>query len=145
MRRRTSRDTPRDRGAVAIEFALLLPVLLLLLFGIIDFGRALNASITLTQAAREGARLAAVADANGVPNTSATVTTRTQAAAPGLTGVAVAVTTCPVNAGAGVNAVVRAQFAFRFVTPVAPIARMFGATIAPAMNLTATGVMPCET
>ena len=65
MRRRTARNTPRDRGAAAVEFALLLPVLLLLVFGIIDFGRALNASITLTQAAREGARLAAVAERTG--------------------------------------------------------------------------------
>jgi glucokinase len=37
-----------------VEFALLLPLVLLMLFGIIDFGRALNAQITITQAAREG-------------------------------------------------------------------------------------------
>ena len=54
----------RDRGATAVEFALLLPLLLLIVFGIIDFGRALNAQITLTQAAREGARLAALGEAN---------------------------------------------------------------------------------
>ncbi len=52
----------RDRGATAVEFALVLPLLLLLVFGIIDFGRALNAQITLTQAAREGARLEALGD-----------------------------------------------------------------------------------
>ena len=60
MRRRLARSAARDRGAAAVEFALLLPVLLLLVFGIIDFGRALNAQITLTQAAREGARIAAL-------------------------------------------------------------------------------------
>ena len=46
----------RDRGSVAVEFALVLPVLLLIVFGIIDFGRALNAQIELTGAAREGAQ-----------------------------------------------------------------------------------------
>ncbi len=40
--------------------------LLLIVFGIIDFGRALNAQITLTQAAREGARLAALGEPNVV-------------------------------------------------------------------------------
>lgn len=50
----------RDRGAAAVEFALVVPMLLLLVFGIIDFGRMLNVKITLTQAAREGARAAAV-------------------------------------------------------------------------------------
>ncbi len=59
-RRRRAASDSRDRGSVAVEFALLLPVLLLLIFGIIDFGRAINAQITLTQAAREGARLASL-------------------------------------------------------------------------------------
>src|SRR5215469_8933308 len=86
-----------DRGAAAVEFALLLPVLLFILFGIIDFGRALNAQITITQAAREGARL----DALNQPN----VGPRTQAAATGLSGVSVTVVaSCPPNAGQGVNA-----------------------------------------
>ena len=39
-----------------LEFALVLPVLLLLVFGIIEFGRAYNAQITLSHAAREAAR-----------------------------------------------------------------------------------------
>jgi Flp pilus assembly protein TadG len=51
-------------GAAAVEFALVLPIILLLLFGIIEFGRAWNVRQTLTDAAREGARLAAVG--NGV-------------------------------------------------------------------------------
>jgi len=46
-----------DRGAVAVEFALVLPLLLAILYGILDFGRAYNAQETLTQAARVGARL----------------------------------------------------------------------------------------
>jgi Flp pilus assembly pilin Flp len=50
----------REDGAAAVEFALLLPLLVLLLFGFIQFGLAFNARIQATNAAREAARLAAV-------------------------------------------------------------------------------------
>lgn len=49
-----------ERGAVAVEFALLAPVLVMLLLGIAEFGRAYNAQITLTNAAREGVRVMAI-------------------------------------------------------------------------------------
>jgi Flp pilus assembly protein TadG len=49
-----------ERGAVAVELAILLPVLLVILLGIVEFGRVFNAQISLTQAAREGARVMAV-------------------------------------------------------------------------------------
>ena len=47
-------------GAAAVEFALLLPLLVLLLFGIIEFGVAFNTRIQATNAAREAARQAVV-------------------------------------------------------------------------------------
>jgi Flp pilus assembly protein TadG len=45
-----------ERGAVAAEFALLLPLLLIILFGIIDFGMMMYSREIVTNAAREGAR-----------------------------------------------------------------------------------------
>jgi len=45
-----------QRGAVAAEFALLLPVLLMILFGIIEFGMMMYGREIVTNAAREGAR-----------------------------------------------------------------------------------------
>jgi Flp pilus assembly pilin Flp len=51
----------RDQeGAAAVEFALLLPLLVLLLFGMIEFGFAFNTRIQATNAAREAARRAVV-------------------------------------------------------------------------------------
>ena len=47
-------------GAAAVEFALILPCLLALVFGIFQFGIAFNNWITITNAAREGARLASI-------------------------------------------------------------------------------------
>lgn len=49
-----------ERGAAAVEFALLAPVLIMLLLGIMEFGRAYNAQITLSNAAREGVRVMAI-------------------------------------------------------------------------------------
>jgi Flp pilus assembly protein TadG len=45
-----------ERGAVAAEFALLLPVLLTILFGIIEFGMIMYGREIVTNATREGAR-----------------------------------------------------------------------------------------
>jgi len=49
-----------DRGTAAVEFALIMPLLVLLIFAIVDLGRMLNAQIVLTEAAREGARATAL-------------------------------------------------------------------------------------
>jgi Flp pilus assembly protein TadG len=43
-----------------VEFALVLPLLILILFGAIDLGRVFHAAITITNAAREGARYIAL-------------------------------------------------------------------------------------
>jgi Flp pilus assembly protein TadG len=53
-----------ERGAAAVEFALLLPLLVALLFGFVEFGIAFNTKIQATNAAREGARIAVVGVSN---------------------------------------------------------------------------------
>lgn len=45
-----------ENGQSLVEFAIVVPVLLLLLIGIVEFGWLFNGQITLTAAAREGAR-----------------------------------------------------------------------------------------
>lgn len=60
------RDALRDeRGVVAVELALVLPILLVFLFIVVDFGRALNYSNDANQIAANGARFAAVNDYPG--------------------------------------------------------------------------------
>ena len=57
--RPTSRSTRRrSRGQSLVEFALVLPVFLLILSGILDFGFLLYSRMTVINAAREGARVA---------------------------------------------------------------------------------------
>jgi Flp pilus assembly pilin Flp len=65
-------STRGQDGAAAVEFALLLPLLVVLLFGFIQFGMAFNTRIQATNAAREAARLAVVgiddwSNVGGVP------------------------------------------------------------------------------
>jgi Flp pilus assembly protein TadG len=56
-----------QQGAYAVEFAILMPVLLLLLFGIVDFGHCISMKQIMVNAAREGARYGTVyqTDASG--------------------------------------------------------------------------------
>ena len=120
-----------ERGSVVVEFALVLPILMLLLFGIIEFGRGYNAKIQLTSAVREGARKVALG------GTTAEAVTITKDAAPGLNGNSITVTvveSCGVNPPPGSNARVQASYPFGYDIPL-----FRSATV----TLSVTGVMRC--
>jgi Flp pilus assembly protein TadG len=70
----------RERGAVAVEFALVAPILLALVAGIVEFSHAYNLQISVTQAAREAARTMAIKDDQSKAALAAV------AGAPGLNG-----------------------------------------------------------
>ena len=84
---RVSRD---ERGATAVEFGLIAPVLLLILAGIVDFGITLNNYLELTDAVRVGARQFAIAGSTTTPMSSAT--TALKAAAANLTPGSITIT-----------------------------------------------------
>ena len=65
------RRTDRERGATAVEMALVLPVLVAILLGIIDFSRVFSAEQTLTFAAREGVRAMALENSATTARTAA--------------------------------------------------------------------------
>ena len=69
-RRRAQLRPVRRRGATVVEFALIVPILLALLMGIIEFAWMARAQLTVANAAREGIRFAALG------NTSTNVRTR---------------------------------------------------------------------
>jgi Flp pilus assembly protein TadG len=60
VRRCARRFLRAERGAAAVEFAIVVPVLLTLVLAIIDFGRLMFVTASLTAAVRDGARVAAV-------------------------------------------------------------------------------------
>lgn len=66
-----------ERGATAVEFAVILPILIVLVFGIIAFGFGFARWVALTNGAREGARYMAINSA-GDPGAEAQAITRAQ-------------------------------------------------------------------
>jgi Flp pilus assembly protein TadG len=66
----------REDGQALVEFALVLPLLAVLLFAVIQFGIAFNNYVTLTDAVRAGARNAAVARFASSPGAEAEVAVR---------------------------------------------------------------------
>lgn len=107
-----SRRATWDRGSSAVEFALVMPLLLLMLFGIIDFGRLTYERINVTAAAYEGARN------SGLKGTLTTVTAAAQAASGGLSIVVTGTTQlgCP-TPGVETTVTVARPSPFRFYTP----------------------------
>lgn len=68
-----------EQGQTMTEFALVLPILALLLFAVIQFGIVFNNYVTLTDAARAGARRAAVSRQSSDPVGSTNTATRNSA------------------------------------------------------------------
>lgn len=62
MRAPRGRLSRTDAGAAAVELALVLPILLLVAFGIVNFGILFSQQLTINNGVREGARRAVVAD-----------------------------------------------------------------------------------
>lgn len=116
-----------------------MPVVLLILFGIIDMGRLLQQYIQLTEAAREGARLGAL---NG---TAATV----QAKVNGIVGTTAApsvtqtITLCTANSQAGTDAKVVLTRAYQPITPMVALVKLIGGQNMATITMSATGVMSC--
>ena len=122
-----------ERGAAAVEFALVAPLLLLLVLGIAEFGRAYNISTTLSAAAREGARTMALQNSTSAARAAA------QAAAPGVSlsssQISVTPAACPA-AGTGSTTLVTVRITY----PMAFVSGLFGSSV----TLHGTGVMRCN-
>ncbi len=90
----------KERGQAAAELALLLPVLLLILLGCIDLGRMFASWVTLTNAAREGARYGSMhpADTPGI-----TAAAQAEVTAGGMSGVTIGIVRSGTAAGSSVT------------------------------------------
>lgn len=103
-----------QRGQSAVELAIVLPVLLLLLLGMADFGRMVSAVLTMQHAVREGLRsgLTGADDAD--------IAARVQQMAPNLDSARLSVAVVPPAAArvGGTDLEVRATYRFPVITPL---------------------------
>ena len=132
--RRWGKRTERGQGLV--EFALVVPMLLLILMAIIDFGRIFQANVTLTNAVREGARWGS----RGYTASESQSRITEAAAGLPLSGNSV---TIPGTAGEQVTAT--ASMTVTLITPIGPLMGMVaGGSMNSAFTLTRTAVMRRE-
>ena len=103
-------DIRRERGQTMVEFALVVPILLVVVFSIIQFGILYNHYITLTDATRVGARKGAVS--RTAPNPIALAVAATRAAAPGLKPAQLGVTATATAWSPGADITVEATYPY---------------------------------
>lgn len=131
----------RDRtGASAVEFALVLPLLAVLLFGIIEFGVALNNKIALTDGVRVAARELAIGRGNATPRTNAQ--NRFGASTSGLNPASLTLTLSVQGTACSTDAACRTALTAAVGQPASAIATypcalfVFGIDFAPGCTLT---------
>ena len=135
----TGRPRKREDGQSLVEFVLVVPIFLLVLFAIVDFGMAFHAWITVTNSAREGARVGAVraSSADIEQRVRDTATSLDQA------NLSVGIT----NAGGlpGESVVVDVSYDYSLMTPLADLLNMVsGGSIPATLNLDSTADMRLE-
>jgi Flp pilus assembly protein TadG len=118
-----------DRGAAAVEFALVLPILVAMLVGIMEFGHYYNAQLTLTNAAREGARSMAITKVATTARSKVQTAADSLSPAPAASAIAVSPAAC--TAGATVTVTVR------YYVPA------FTGLYGPGLTLTGKAAMRC--
>lgn len=144
----TLRKVRSEKGTALLETALTLPLLLAVAVGIFEFGRAYQTWQVLTNAAREGARVAVL------PNsTAAAATTRAKAymqsgQLPNAETATVAVTAETLDLGGGTTAGasrVTVSYPFQFIA-LQPVVQLLkkGSTVGAPLTMTASAVMRNE-
>ncbi|WP_330476077.1 TadE/TadG family type IV pilus assembly protein [Terrabacter sp. C0L_2] len=124
-----------ERGASAVEFAIVFPILFLVIAGIVDFGRAYFYQIQLANAAREGARAAVIG--------TLTTTQIQDRAKAGVGGIPAADLSFPGMVTCGTtNASVTVQASFQWLI-MGPAIRMVGGTWGAGNVLSSTAVVKC--
>ncbi|NDL67336.1 TadE family protein [Anaerotalea alkaliphila] len=101
-----------NKGQAMVEFALVLPILILILTGMLEFGLILHAYLGINHAAREGARLASLG------GTDAQITLEVQSNLPTLDLARLTVTVTPATRVRGQDAVVAMTYNHQTLIPL---------------------------
>jgi hypothetical protein len=137
MKGRTDTDPRRSQsGEALVEFALILPILLVLSLGMLDFGRAFHAKSLVDQAAREGCRVAIVTK----PLDQALIVSRVERVLEAGNMKPNSVTS---NQAANRLVEVEVEITFKFITP--GVFSLIGAKFDNTMKMVGRAVMRSET
>ena len=129
----------RERAQSLVEFSLMIPLFLILVFGVIDFGMGLRAYITVAQATREGARFASIGNPAGTfttggsgecnGSTKTTTVGRVCATLGGLdlTKIGSVSVTYPSGNSPGNSVKVSASYNYQYITPLKRLVNFFSA------------------
>jgi Flp pilus assembly protein TadG len=123
-----------ERGASVVEFALVVPLLLVLVLGIVEFGHAFQVQGSLSAAAREGARVMALQSNPAAAR--AAVRDAAPTLDPAITNAQITISPAACPATTTTTANVRVTISY----PMPLLTRFFGADV----DLTGTGVMRCN-
>ena len=141
---RVHKSLRAESGASAVEFALLLPLLMLILFGIIEFGFALYQQAILTNASREGARLAIVQSVPPITTTAVGAKIDTYLLSAGIAPASVTQTISPIVGVTGTPVTVTLTRPYTFVSLPGLTSLLSGTSLSSTITLTATTVMSHE-
>ena len=134
-----------QRGAALIETAITIPLVLLVSVSIFEFGRAYQTWQVLTNAAREGARVAVIA---GTTDAQVTSAVRTYMTSGRLTNAATAPVVVERNVALGINnasrITVNYPFNFMVLSPVARLVQRNSSLGQGALTMSAVAIMRNE-
>ncbi len=143
-----------ERGQSLAEFALVLPIFLILVFAIVDFGMGFHAWITVTNSAREGARVGAVhpplnvsgSPCNGKASLNQCIEDRVRATADlANQSTKMTVTITNANGQPGQSVVVGVNYQYDLITPLAGLIQFVsGNVIGPTLTFSSTADMRLE-
>lgn len=122
-----------QRGQALVEFALIVPILTILLFGVMEVGRFMNAYLIISNGAREGARLGAV------QGSSADITTKVQQVTSTLDPARRTITVTNARGWTGEYVTVQVVYRYNFLVPM--VSLLFPSN---PYNLTARAIMRLE-
>lgn len=149
MRRKWEAHSSED-GSAIVEFALILPLLLLLIIGLIDFGRMGFVQVSIASASREGARLSSFYPSG--PTSNQDIQNLVESSAPGAASMAqlagssslnVTITPCSSTVSAD-NTAVTVSTNFKWLLPIGLVSIVSpGSTLGQGFTLSSTSAMRC--
>ena len=138
LKRSKRRHGHGEKGQALVEFVFVLPLFLVLVLAVVDFGMGLHTWISVTNGAREGARLGSVQATAGEIETKVRQVTNT------LDQAKLTVTTTNAQGDSGEAVTVQVDYEYDLITPLGGIIGVLGGSIGSTLDLSSQSEMRLE-